>query len=204
MGKRLLQVTDLCFEYDNRPLLENIRFELLAGKLLHLQGENGSGKTTLMKLVAGLLNPTEGQIHFMGKAIHQDISIYQQQLCYIGHKPGISPALTLRENIQFDLHYGKKTIDLELSLERLSLKGLEDLPVVQLSAGQRRRIALLRLLMTNAKLWLLDEPFVALDARSIIFLKKTIEWHLEEGGSVLLTSHQALPFNQHIYQELSI
>lgn len=200
----MLQVNHLSFEYADTPLLERLSFAVPEGKLLHLQGENGSGKTTLLKLIAGLITPSEGEICFKGEPIERDLKGYQRQLCYIGHKLGISPALSPRQNVLFDTHHGRRIIDFEQSMHALSLNDLEDVPCAQLSAGQRRRVALLRLLMTTAQLWLLDEPFVALDTRAIDFLKDKLLAHLAHGGSVVLTSHQALPFNHLAYLELSL
>ena len=191
----MLQVTNISFDYVDNALFEGIHFDVLPGKILHLQGENGSGKTTLLKLIAGLLSPSEGDIRFQNKSIYRDVSHYQQQICYIGHKPGISMVLSPFQNCQFDLHHGRRVFNWEESIEHLSLKGLENVSCAQLSMGQRRRVALLRLLMSNAKLWLLDEPFVALDSRAIAFLKQQVRHHLSKDGLVMMTSHQPLPFD---------
>ncbi len=200
----MLQVNNLSFDYADLPLLEQVNFAVPVGKLLHLQGENGSGKTTLLKLISGLLSPSSGEIYFKGEAVERDLKAYQRQLCYIGHKLGISPALSPRQNVFFDTHCGRRVMDFEESMYALSLQGLEDVPCYQLSAGQRRRVALVRLLMTNAQLWLLDEPFIALDTRTIDFLRETLLKHLEQGGAVVLTSHQSLPFNRYAYMEFCL
>lgn len=200
----MLQINNLSFDYADAPLLDQLTFTVPSGHLLHLQGENGSGKTTLLKLLSGLLSPSEGTIYFQGEPVESSLKIYQKQLCYIGHKTGISPALTPRQNVLFDTHHGRRLVNLESSFHALSLHGLEDVPCFQLSAGQRRRVALLRLLMTTAQLWLLDEPFVALDTRAIDFLKERLEEHLVKGGAVVLTSHQSLPFKRGTYLELCL
>lgn len=192
----MLQVNNLSFDYADAPLLEQVNFAVPAGKLLHLQGENGSGKTTLLKLISGLLSPSEGEIYFKGEPVERSLKAYQRQLCYIGHKPGISPALSPRQNVFFDTHHGRRPMDFDRSIHALSLQGLEDVPCFQLSAGQRRRVTLLRLLMTTAQLWLLDEPFIALDTRAIDFLKERLLEHLGQGGAVVVTSHQSLPFSR--------
>lgn len=200
----MLQVNNLSFDYADTPLLEGVSFVVPAGQLLYLQGENGSGKSTLLKLLAGLLSPSAGDISFNDISVQDALKAYQQNICYIGHKTGISAALTIRQNVIFDPHYGRSEIHFSQTIEALSLSGLEDVPCCQLSAGQRRRVALFRLLMTSAELWLLDEPFVALDGRAIDFLKTRIEAHLAQRGVIILTSHQSLPFKQDAYLELSL
>lgn len=200
----MLHVNNLSFDYADSPLLEGLNFAVPAGELLHLQGENGSGKTTLLKLLSGLLSPSAGEIYFKGEPIERSLKTYQRQLCYIGHKMGISPALTARQNVLFDTHHGRRLMDFEQSIKALSLQGLDNVPCFQLSAGQRRRVALLRLLMTTAQLWLLDEPFVALDTRAINFLKERLVEHMGQGGAVVLTSHQPLPFKRDTYLELCL
>lgn len=200
----MLRVNNLSFDYGDSPLLEQVNLMLPAGRLLHIQGENGSGKSTLLKLICGLLSPSGGDIYFNDEAIERSPQTYQRQLCYLGHKLGMSPALSPRQNVHFDLHHGRREIDFDRSIQALSLNGLEDVPCFQLSAGQRRRVALLRLLMTSATLWLLDEPFIALDAGAIEFLKDKLLEHLDHGGAVVLTSHQALPFKRDTYMELCL
>ncbi len=197
----MLQVNHLAFEFFDRPLLNDIHFQLSAGQLLHLQGENGSGKSTLLKLIAGIIFPMTGDIVFDGQPIHSDYKQYKSYICYVGHKTGISPFLSLRQNYEYDLQNKAGNTHLMAHLEQLSLTDLENTPCGQLSAGQTRRVALLRLLTTTAKLWLLDEPFVALDSASICFLKERILKHMSLGGAVILTSHQTLPFPQSQYRE---
>lgn len=189
----IFQVKHLCFDYAETPLLENIQFELPSGHLLHLKGDNGSGKTTLLKLIAGILSAQKGDIYFKNRSISEDKPAYQRNLCYVGHKSGIHAALSPRENAHFDLHQGRRALDWGHAMKALSLNGLDDTPCGQLSAGQRRRVSLLRLLMSDAQLWLLDEPFVALDLQAQLFLMNCIQEHLKSGGIVILTSHQPLP-----------
>lgn len=197
----MLQVNNLSFDYVDNPVLKNIDFELPAGKLMHLQGENGSGKSTLLKIIAGLISPTEGDIRYNDEPIEFIKSNYQRNLCYVGHKLGISPVLSAQENCHFDLQHGRRVIDWVRSVEQLSLTGLDQVPCGLLSAGQRRRVALLRLQMSNAKIWLLDEPFVSLDNQTILFLTEQLLNHLSHGGAVILTSHQSIPFPPDLYLE---
>jgi heme exporter protein A len=199
----MIEVSNLDFEYPERPLLRKVNFTLEPGELLHLRGINGAGKTTLLKLLAGLLEPTRGEIRFNGTSIHRNRAAYQQNLCYIGHKIGISQLLTVQENCELALRQEREILGSEV-LERFALQGLEEVPCSQLSAGQRRRVGLLRLLLTNASLWLLDEPLNALDEQGVYSLMNVIEAHLAQKGMVILTSHQKLPFTGDNYQEYKL
>lgn len=193
----------LSFDYQEKPLLEKVQFSLLEGQLMHLRGANGAGKTTLLKLLAGLLQPHEGEIRYAGEAIQTNLSAYQRSLCYVGHKTGVNPQLTVRENCYFDMHWQRSPLEFERLLADFGLQGLSEEPCYHLSAGQRRRIGLLRIAMTDAALWLLDEPLVALDREAIKTLMLCLETHIEKGGQVILTSHQRLPFRQP-YLEFSL
>lgn len=198
----MLDVLNLNFDYQEQPLLNEVTFHLPAGGLLHLRGANGAGKTTLLKLIAGLYCPADGQIHFFNQNIHQDLAAYQRQLCFVGHKTGINPSLTLRENCFFDLKYNGMPIE-----ELIAIFNLErhlDLPSGLLSAGQRRQVGLLRLWMSDAQLWLLDEPLVALDDKALELIMNKINTHRAQGGAVLLTSHQKLLLHPSVYQEYSL
>ncbi|KTD15514.1 heme exporter protein CcmA [Legionella gratiana] len=201
----MLNVINLDFDYQDQLLLNNVSFHLPSGGLLHLRGANGAGKTTLLKLIAGLYPPLNGEIHFFGQNIENDRPAYQHQLCFVGHKTGINPNLTLRENCYFDLHAIAlsfcKIEEIEELVTIFKLEHYLDFPCGLLSAGQRRQVGLLRLWMSDAKLWLLDEPLVALDDRAIDVIMTKIEVHRKKGGAVLLTSHQQLPLNRSDYQE---
>ncbi|CDZ78914.1 Cytochrome c biogenesis ATP-binding export protein CcmA [Legionella massiliensis] len=199
----MLDVLDLSFDYQDKPVLNKVQFSLAAGQLMHLRGANGAGKTTLLKLLAGLLQPNEGLIRYEGEAIYNVLNTYQRKLCYVGHRAGLNPLLTVRENCYFDMHWGRRPLSFESLLEGFGLRGLADEPCYHLSAGQRRRVGLLRIAMTDASLWLLDEPLVALDAEAISTLMNCLVNHVEQGGQVILTSHQSLPFRQP-YLEFSL
>ncbi len=225
----LLEIKNLSFDYPDKelnhrvaPLLHDVCFALASGSLLHLRGNNGSGKTTLLKLLAGIFPPLEGTIYYAGQCVSQQLAMYQEQLCYVGHKAGISQALTVMENCRFDLHYGRhgnsdeqrhKSLvqhadegahNLSELLTRFSLYELKDVPCYVLSAGQRRRVGLLRLMLSNARLWLLDEPLVALDQDAIEVLMTCLSEHIQRGGTVVLTSHQRLPSDIGNYQEYGL
>ncbi|OCH97410.1 cytochrome c biogenesis heme-transporting ATPase CcmA [Legionella jamestowniensis] len=189
----MLEVRELCFDYQDKPLLCQITFSVEEGQLLHLRGNNGAGKTTLLRLLAGLLSPREGEIYFNSQPIAKNLFEYQHQLCYLGHRTGINPLLTVKENCFFDMHWGRAEINFDELVKRFGLSELQHERCGHLSAGQKRRVGLLRLAMTDAHLWLLDEPFVALDKEAIELVIISIENHLASGGLIVLTSHQHLP-----------
>ncbi len=189
----MLEVSHLYFDYTDKPLLKNVEFSLQAGQLMHVRGHNGSGKTTLLKILSGLMRPERGRIFFNGRSIWNDLAHYQQSLCYVGHKTGVSQVLTVRENCRFDLQHDKKTISFDELMHRFSLNEFENVPCGLLSMGQRRRVGLLRILMSDAGLWILDEPLVALDQDAIAILMDCFIEHLDKGRQIILTSHQTLP-----------
>lgn len=195
----MLNVIDLDFDYQEKPLLKKVNFQVSSGDLLHLRGANGVGKTTLLKLLTGMRYPLSGQIQYNGSPISQNISEYQKQLCFVGHRAGINPNLTLRENCFFDLHYQQQ--DIENLARVFKLTAYLDMPCGVLSAGQCRQVGLLRLWMSEAILWVLDEPLVALDEASLVVLMKHIAVHRNRGGMVVLSSHQTLPLGATDYQE---
>ncbi|CEG56359.1 heme ABC exporter ATP-binding protein CcmA [Legionella fallonii] len=197
----MLDVIDLDFDYQEQPLLKKVTFHVPSGGLLHLRGANGSGKTTLIKLIAGLYQPEQGQILFAKQNIANHLAAYQRQICFVGHKTGINPYLSLRENCFFDLHYQDVDSNIDTLVSIFKLGSHLDSPCGLLSAGQRRQVGLLRLWMSDAKLWLLDEPLVALDDAALSIIMAKIENHRKQGGAVLLTSHQSLPMSSSDYQE---
>ncbi len=200
MPPMMLEVIDLHFDYETEPLLRGVHFALPAGSILHLRGKNGAGKTTLLKLLAGLLPPLSGEIRYQEERVAKQLAWYQQQLCYVGHKAGISLALTVMENIRFDLQLDK-VIDLDNLLYQFHLFELKDVACHLLSIGMQRRVGLLRLKLANKKLWLLDEPLVALDHGAVDQLIHCIQEQVQQGGQVIFTSHQSLPLIDAPYQE---
>ncbi|MDP1603936.1 MAG: cytochrome c biogenesis heme-transporting ATPase CcmA [Legionella sp.] len=200
----MLQINSLAFDYHDTPLLRGVQFSLQGGELLHLRGGNGAGKTTLLRLLAGLLQPLEGDILWDDHSIHNDLPSYQRNVCYIGHKTGLSPELTVKENCCLDLHAPGRITSFSTLLEQFNLAGLAHKPCYQLSQGQRRRVALLRVAITRARLWLLDEPLVALDNAAIISFTDCLKQHLFDGGLIIMTSHQNLPANFVNYAEYSL
>lgn len=200
----MLNVTDLHFDYSGQPVLKGVQFSIENGSLLHLKGQNGAGKTTLLRLLAGLLDPEHGDIQYDGRSIKQDKVNYQRNICYLGHKVGVSQALTVRESCRFDFLPVRSEVDFEPLMERGGLQGLEDANCGLLSVGQRKRVGLLRFYMTEAMVWLLDEPFSALDTKTVTVFIQAINDQLGRGGIVILTSHQPIPMKSGSYQEYGL
>lgn len=185
----MLRVSELAFDYEDKLLIQGVSFVLSPGAALHVKGENGVGKTTLLKLLAGLLTPHAGEVAYRG------------EIAYVGHKEGVNTHLTPREHLQFDLNL-KHQSDIKHLIKQLALEDVEDTPMALLSAGQKRRTGLLRLCVSDAKLWLLDEPLVGLDTKGMQILGNLMQEHLKREGMIVFTSHQTLPFELPVTQEL--
>mgnify|MGYP000095937485 CR=1 FL=1 len=197
----MLQVSGLSFDYDDKPLLGDLSFAVHPGTVLHVRGKNGAGKTTLLKLLAGLYEPQQGTIFFHGSPILTDRASYQNQLCYLGQKTGLSPLLTLRENYQMGLLHRFHNITLQQAAKQLRLEDLLDTCCGALSTGQLRRASLLRLLIAKTQLWLLDEPFNGLDDKAVNHLIDIISQHIAQKGMVVLASHQTFPILNDLTEE---
>jgi heme exporter protein A len=194
----MLTVTDLACTRGERELFAGIDFALDKGAWLHLTGENGAGKTSLMRTLCGLSPPAAGDIHWGDTPIHELGDAYRANLLYIGHHAAVKDELSARENLQVSAAvkgWSLSATDAGAALQRIGLGEREDLPLRFLSQGQRRRAALAQLLVSREPLWLLDEPFAALDESAITSVTQIIAAHLTAGGVVVLTSHQpaALP-----------
>ncbi len=181
-------------ERDDRILFENLDLSINKGDLIQLVGPNGAGKTTLLRLLAGLNQDFDGEVRWHGKNIQQCFQDYARQRLYIGHLSAIKKVLTPLENLRWFVSSWPqvKEDDLWQALEEVTLAGYEDVPCQQLSAGQQRRVALARLLITPTPLWILDEPFTALDKAGVAWLEGHLARHVSAGGTVLITSHHAL------------
>jgi heme exporter protein A len=174
-------------------LFQDISFSLQAGDLYQVDGENGTGKTSIIRILAGLIQPTAGEVLWRGKEISECLYDYQCEFTYIGHLSGIKDALTPVENLKVvEALTGTEKNDLSRILERVGLLGLDDIPVNSLSAGQKRRVALARLIITNTSLWLLDEPFTSLDPAGKILIEQMIVDHCAAGGIVIFATHQPM------------
>lgn len=195
VSTNLLTAFALCCVRQDRVLFDAVDLELAAGELLHISGKNGAGKSSLLRILAGLATPDEGQVLWCGEPLsHREAqSDFARSLCYIGHLSGVQPQLTALENLEFwQATFALKKADYYAVLATLGLAGLEDIPCQMLSAGQQRRVSLARLWLTQAKLWILDEPFTALDQSAIKLLQQQFKQHLEQGGAIILTTHQAM------------
>ena len=192
----VLSVTNLSVVKRDRLLFENLNFAVEQGGLLYVKGQNGAGKTSMLRVLAGLVEADCGNVFFSQQNIKDCRENYHQNLVYFGHKLGINLTLSAVENLQYWCKQHQVVISVHTifsTLAQLNLVGLEDIPVNNLSAGQQRRVALARLwFKQDAKLWILDEPFTALDTQVIELLSKQITKFLSGGGTVVMTSHQAL------------
>ncbi|MBL1293467.1 MAG: cytochrome c biogenesis heme-transporting ATPase CcmA [Thiotrichales bacterium] len=203
----MLQVSGLFCERGDRQLLDGLSFSLESGRLLHVRGANGAGKTSLLRIIAGLLLPTAGEVLWQGKPTKQQREIYHSELLYLGHLDGVKGDLSCIENLRIDnelLSANASEDDMLAALEKIGLRGFEDVYSKQLSQGQHRRVGLCRLLMSRAKLWVLDEPFNALDVKAVALLVGLIEAHLERGGMALLTTHQDVPLSRERVNEITL
>ena len=192
----MLSVSDLSCIRGERRLFSGLGFDLAPGEWLHVQGENGSGKTTLLRALVGLSPPAEGEIRWRGEPTRRLGEDYRREMLYLGHHGAVKEELTPLENLKLAAALDGRSLDdreAMAALHRFGLKGREELPVRFLSAGQKRRVLLARLVTRNAVLWVLDEPFTALDVKAVDMLSALIGEHLADGGLAVLTSHQPMP-----------
>ncbi|MDI3245122.1 cytochrome c biogenesis heme-transporting ATPase CcmA [Pseudoalteromonas agarivorans] len=190
----MLHIKSVTCIKQERCLFADLNFSLNSGQIMQLAGPNGAGKTSLLRIVAGFSVPDEGAVFYNQQAITKHYEEYATDLLFIGHKTGVNVQLSALENVRHWLHINGYTNEPDLYpiLAKLGLVGLEDVPVRMLSAGQQRRVALVRLWLSDAKLWVLDEPFTALDKNGVAFLQQRFSEHLKSGGAILLTTHQDL------------
>ena len=201
----MLEVRNLTCQRGERELFTDLSFSVSAGQVLQVHGPNGGGKTTLLRVLAGLTLPVEGRVLWSGQEVtrgaRRERETYARVLCFIGHANGVKSELTPIENLRVwqALYEEPDEARLDEALREVGLAGLEDVLSGTLSAGQRRRVALARLLVTDARLWLLDEPFTALDKSAINWVEDRIGAHVAGGGLVIFTSHQParLPLPAH-------
>lgn len=177
-----------------RHVLKGVSLTLRRGQLLHISGPNGSGKTTLLRVVCGLLRPEQGEVSWNGSPISRIRLEYQAALAYASHEPALKGDLTALENLRFAVGLKRRVgpQDLRDSLEQTGVGACADLPARVLSAGQRRRVAMARVLAMSAPLWLLDEPFTNLDAAGAMLMSTLLRSHIEKGGAALVVAHHDL------------
>ncbi len=191
-----LTLENICIQRGDNLLITDLCTQWRSGDFVQIEGHNGIGKTSLLRIIAGLATPKHGEVLWQGEEIRKQREAYAANLLYLGHQSGIKPELTPWENLKFYQHVMPSKQGDEILwevLDKVGLFGREDLPAGQLSAGQQKRIGLARLWLSKAPLWILDEPFTAIDRQGVQNLATLFEQHTENGGIVLLTSHQDIP-----------
>lgn len=188
----MLEAKNLTCIRDERTLFSDLSFTVAPGDLVQIDGANGAGKTSLLRILAGLSRAEEGEVCWQQRSIYRQRERYHASLLYLGHQPGIKAVLTPLENLSF-YHADASQAQLWQALEQVELTGYETVPVSQLSAGQQRRVALARLWLSAAPLWILDEPLTAIDKSGVAALTALFTCHAGRGGAVILTTHQDLP-----------
>ncbi len=203
----MLQGSDLVCIRGDRRLFKGLNFSLEAGGLMQVSGPNGSGKTSLLRMLCGLTAPAQGEIRWCGKAIRSVGEAYYRAITYLGHLSGAKDDLTVIENLRISSALAGVEIDeknAREALQHIGLGGREMLPVKVLSQGQKKRVALSRLLICNTPLWILDEPLAALDIHAIKLIKELLEGHLRQGGLVVMTTHQEIDIAATSTQQLQL
>ncbi len=192
----LLELYNLGCERDDRLLFSGLDLQLFPGDVVQIGGPNGAGKTTLLRALAGISTDYHGQIRYAGQALPDAAWEFAGDSLYLGHLPGIKKALTPAENLEWYKAQSGAAVSIEQALAAVGLYGYEDTPCYQLSAGQLRRVALARLHLSRARIWILDEPFTAIDKLGVSQLEALIARQCANGGVVILTSHQDLTLPQ--------
>jgi len=192
-----LEARGLACIRDDRTLFDDLSFRLSSGQVLLLEGRNGSGKTSLLRILCGMRQPDGGGLYWEGEDIFRLGPEYHEQIAYVGHRDGVKHDLTARENLKMARGLGAPNTEVSIdeALDQVELWGFDDIPARNLSAGQQRRLALARLLVTRANLWILDEPFTSLDSHGIGIVESLFENHVAGGGMLAVTSHHAVSLN---------
>ena len=194
MNTLSLQVLQASVQRAGRQLFAPVSFELQAGQALHLQGENGSGKTSLLRALCGLSPLSQGAVNWCGEPLPEARQAFSKDVFYLGHALGLKDELSALENLQAACAIAAQRLNTDAAVRALQAQGLRKrmhLPLRVLSQGQKRRVALARLQVSAARLWLLDEPWVALDQAAQSALSDMLQTHVAQGGLLLFTSHQA-------------
>ena len=191
----------------DRRLFSGLDFSLSSGTFVQLTGPNGSGKTSLLRILCGLSAPAEGKVYWQGADIRSLGEDYFADVTYLGHRPGVKDELSALENLRISNALNGVEVsrdDALNALQRMGLAGRESLPARFLSEGQRRRVALARLLVCNTRLWLLDEVMTSLDKGAVGLVRSLIEEHLNRGGIAIVATHQELELSAGVTQRLEL
>lgn len=203
----MLEIANLACSRGDRQLFTGLNFSLEAGSLLYVEGRNGTGKTTLLRAICGLFLADSGEICWNGEETRSLAEEYTKEVVYLGHHNGIKNDLTGLENLRISTVLDGDEVSEEqiwAALKKMGLAGFEDLPTKVLSQGQKRRVALARLLLNDSRLWILDEPFTALDVAAVDLLQSVIAEHVDNGGLVILTTHQEVALTSGQVQRLRL
>jgi heme exporter protein A len=201
----LLTANQLTCIREDRILFENLSIEVNSGDIIQVEGPNGAGKTSLLRILAGLSEPYDGQVCFRQSPIASNRDEFHQHLLYLGHLAGVKGEMTAQENLAFNLALrGLDENTAEQTLQKVNLLGFEDALASHLSAGQHRRIALAQLYQSKAPIWILDEPFTAIDKQGVHSLEQLFLKHAEDGGAVILTTHQDLSFSAEQFRKITL
>ena len=203
----MLEADNLECSRGDRKLFGGLSFSLPSGTLLQLTGSNGSGKTSLLRIICGLLTPTEGEIRWHGTNIRSLGEDYSKSLTYVGHRNGVKDELTAIENLRISSGLAGISLtpaDAKTALEKIGLTARDLLPARLLSEGQRRRLGLARLLTSSARLWILDEVLTSLDRSAVAIMKTLIGEHLQNGGIAIIATHQELDLSAGSLQRLEL
>ncbi|MDX1405409.1 MAG: cytochrome c biogenesis heme-transporting ATPase CcmA [Woeseiaceae bacterium] len=197
----LLIADDLSIVRGDRCLFERLEFALNPGEALLVEGANGSGKTSLLRGIAGLLEFYSGKVVWNGANVRDDYQLFRADLGWLSHRVGFKGELNVLENLRFDCAMRSAAVTSQHAvIERLGLASLTGLPFRYLSAGQQRRVALARLLLSNARLWLMDEPTTNLDKAGRSLVATLIDEHLQAGGLCVVASHQPVEVAARTYR----
>jgi len=203
MNTKKLEARELSCIRDERVLFSELNFTLNSEQVLLIEGRNGAGKTSLLRILTGFRKPDAGDLFWNDEAI-DDTQEFYQDTAYIGHNNGLKDTLTSEENLRYAQALAISTLTIDDALEQVGLNGYQETLVRFMSAGQRRRLALARLLCTHKPLWILDEPFTSLDRASIKLFEKFIESHANQGGLVIMTSHHDTSIPHTLLQKIHL
>jgi heme exporter protein A len=202
----MLEVINLECVRGDRTLFKDLNFAADRGTLIELRGPNGSGKTSLLRIICGLATPAAGEVRWQGKNIRALGEEYSGSVAYLGHQNGVKHELSALENVKLASGLSGRALTREQCQELLTRVGLrqQNLPALLLSAGQKRRVALARLLSINATLWILDEVLTSLDDTAIRMTRELISEHLENGGLAIIATHQELDLSVQRVQRIEL